>query len=79
MKRAGPKDQISITLDKAILEYLDKQAVRLHIPRSRLIENCILLAVDDMKLLEKLGLIDAAMIIRKVQDRLKKELKAVTA
>jgi len=77
-KEQQPRAQVSITMDTSILEYLDKQAEKLLIPRSRLIENCVLMAVDDIKLLERLGLLDVAKIIRKVQERLKEELKEIT-
>lgn len=79
MKKTIEREQVSISLDKTVLEYLDIQSKRLRIARSRLIENCVLVAVDDMKLLEKLGLIDAAIIIKKIQERMRKELKALTA
>lgn len=77
-ERMSDRIQISIRLDPQVLRYLDRQSEKLNLPRTRLIENCVLVAVDDMKLLEKLWLLDAAKIVRSIQQKMKEELKAAT-
>ena len=77
IKKSYEKVPVTCTLEKSVVDYLNIQAMKLKVPRSRLIENCILMAVEDIKILEKLGLIDAARIIRKIQERLGEDIKKV--
>jgi hypothetical protein len=68
------RPQIAITLDEDVLEFIDREAGHLGMTRSRLIENCLMMAVDDLKVLKKLGLLEAVKIIQGFQDRIKKGL-----
>ena len=70
-----PRTQIAITLNSDVLDFIDKESINLGINRSRLIENCLLLAVDDLKVLKKLGLIEAVKVIQGYQEKVKHQLK----
>lgn len=72
------RPQIAITLDKGVLEYIDKQAGDLGMTRSRLIENCLMMAVDDLKILKKMGLLEAVKIIQGFQERIHQEIFSAT-
>jgi metal-responsive CopG/Arc/MetJ family transcriptional regulator len=72
------RPQIAITIDGDLLKYVDETAKKLGMTRSKLIENCLAVAVDDLKLLKKLGLIDAVRVIQSFQAKVKQELFAAT-
>jgi metal-responsive CopG/Arc/MetJ family transcriptional regulator len=72
------RPQIAITIDADLLKYIDEQAAKLGMNRSRLIENCLSMAVDDFKLLKKLGLIDAVRLIDGFQAKVKREIFQAT-
>lgn len=68
------RPQVNITLHPDVLAFVDKEAAHLGMTRSRLIENCLMMAVDDLKILKRMGLLDAVKIIQGFQGRIKKEL-----
>ena len=72
------RPQIAITINADLLKYIDETAGKLGLTRSRLIENCLSMAVDDLKLLKKLGLIDAVRVIEGFQAKVRKELFQTT-
>lgn len=72
------RSMIAITLDPSVLAYIDKTAKDLGLTRSRMIENVMVLAVDDLKMLKKLGMIDALRLIRGFQNKVKKERRVAT-
>ena len=73
-KRVRP--MVAITIDPDVLEFLTKEAERLKMSRSRLIENCLMLSVNDYKILKKVGLIDAAGVLKSFQAKLNSEIFA---
>lgn len=68
------RPQIAITLNQEVLEFIDQEAKNLGMTRSRLIENCLLMAVDDLKVLKSLGLIEAVKLIRGFQKKVRREV-----
>lgn len=67
--------QISITMNGETLKEVDRLSKKLGINRSRLISNIVEMGVCDVKLLEKVGLIDLAKSVRDFQGLLRKELR----
>jgi len=72
------RPQIAITIDGDLLKYIDETAGKLGLTRSRLIENCLAMAVDDLKLLKKLGMLDAVRVIQGFQAKVRKEIFQAT-
>lgn len=68
--------QIAITINADSLKELDRLSKKLGINRSKLISNIVEMGVGDVKLLEKVGLIDLANIMRNFQLKVRKELRA---
>lgn len=70
MKLQGtvPMIQISIMMPASFLTDLDRIASKIHISRSRLIQNCVACGLSDAKALEKVGLADLAGFVRGFQD-----------
>ena len=67
--------QIAITINADTLKEIDNLSEKLGINRSRLISNIVEMGVCDVKLLERVGLIDLAKSVREFQRLLKKELR----
>jgi hypothetical protein len=65
---------VTITLDSDVLDFLTREAKALGMSRSKLIENCLLIAVDDLKLVKKLGVLEVVKLVQKIQYRMKKEV-----
>jgi hypothetical protein len=68
------RTQIAITLNSDVLDFIDKESINLGMNRSRLIENCLMMAVDDLKVLKKMGLLEAVKVIQGFQERVKREV-----
>lgn len=66
--------QVSVTLNNNLIEWFDFQAKKLGMTRSRLIENCLGMAVDDLKLLNRLGMIEAVKVIQGFQVKVRRNL-----
>ena len=69
------RPQISITVNAEILEEADRLAEKIGIGRSQLINNVLAVGLGDVKLLEKVGLIDLAKAMRTFQVQVRKELR----
>lgn len=67
--------QIAITINADSLKELGRLSKKLGINRSRLISNIVEMGVCDVKLLERVGLIDLAKAVRNFQGLLRKELR----
>jgi len=67
--------QISITVNEPVLKEIDRFSKKFGISRSKLINNILAMGMADAKLLEKVGLIDLANIVRNFQIHMKKELR----
>ena len=68
------RPQVNITLHPDILAFIDKEAAHLGMTRSRLIENCLGMVVDDLKILKKMGLLEVVKLIQGFQEQVKKEV-----
>ena len=64
------KKKIAIALDPEVLESIDRLAEKLEVPRSHMIENLVLTALDDAKLLDSLGLLDFVIKVRAFKEYL---------
>ena len=56
--------KIAISLEPEVLESVDRLAQKLDLPRSRMIENLLLCALDDVELLDSFGLFDLVLKAR---------------
>ncbi len=56
--------RVTIYMDPDLLEKVDQLADRMDISRSQMICNLIAMALDDVKMLERLGLIDLAIKLK---------------
>jgi len=65
------KDKVAIAIDEDLLKEVDRLAKKFDTSRSQMIENFITVAMMDVKVLEKLGFMDIAQAVLKVQKRLK--------
>lgn len=68
------KTEIAISIDVEILKQVEKFAKKLELSRSQMIENCVSIAIVDAKILESMGLMDLARLVRKVQEALGKKM-----
>ena len=71
--------QVSVTLNGDLIDYFDEQAKKIGITRSRLFENCLAMAVDDLKLLRRLGMLDAVKVIQGFQAKVRRDLAKMSA
>ncbi|MCJ7789666.1 MAG: hypothetical protein MUP69_05705 [Candidatus Atribacteria bacterium] len=69
------KAQIAITINAEVLTEIDRLALKIRLNRSQLINNILVMGVGDVKLLEKVGLIDLAHMVRNFQGRVSRELR----
>jgi metal-responsive CopG/Arc/MetJ family transcriptional regulator len=70
-----PKSMIAVTINPEVLKEVDRLALKMGLNRSQLINNILVMGVGDVKLLEKVGLIDLANMIRNFQTRVSRELR----
>lgn len=71
-KKKVQKVHVNITIDEDLNEWLDETARRLRMNKSRLINNLISMGQDDVKLLDKMGVLDLRDMARKVKEGLMK-------
>jgi metal-responsive CopG/Arc/MetJ family transcriptional regulator len=71
-KRIRP--QISIILNQGTLDEVDRLSKKMRMNRSQLINNILVMGVEDVRVLERIGLIDLAEVIRRFQMRVSKNL-----
>lgn len=64
------KKQITITIDEDIVLKIDKCAQELSLNRSQLIQNCLDMALMDIKILRFFGLIDLAEKVQSIKDNI---------
>lgn len=68
------KTKISMMIEDSLLQRVDKVAEKLDLPRGKMVENLIAASMVDVKLLESMGFLELARMVRKVQDRLKNKV-----
>lgn len=73
--QARIRPQVSITVNQEVLDEVGKLSKKIGISRSQLINNILAMGIADGKLLEKVGLIDLARIVRNFQIHMRKELR----
>jgi metal-responsive CopG/Arc/MetJ family transcriptional regulator len=70
-----PKSMIAITINPEVLIEIDRLSSKYGLNRSQLINNILVMGVGEVKLLEKVGLIDLANMVRNFQGRVSRELR----
>lgn len=65
---------ISFRIEKADLDLIDKYAAKMRMPRSQLIRNLIHSSLDDVKLMEKTGILSLAAKGRDLLDMVRSSL-----
>lgn len=73
-KKEIKEKMVSVKLEISVVEEIDRYADKYHLNRSQLLRNMIYTGLDDMKLLEKAGLL---MLIVKGHDLLSIVKKAI--
>jgi hypothetical protein len=63
MKR-GYRPHATISIDPDVLASAGKKSRALGISQSRLIENCLIMALDDPVLIKKLGLLEVVKLLK---------------
>lgn len=66
---------ISFRIEKADLDLIDKYAMKMRMPRSLLIRNLIHASLEDVVLMEKIGLLSLAVKGRDLLDMVRGSLK----
>ena len=62
------KKQVGVSISPEVLEAIDSLAKELNLSRSQMFENLILMSLDDVKLLKKLGLFELGIKLRGFRD-----------
>jgi len=70
-----PKSMIAVTINPEVLIEIDRLSSKYGLNRSQLINNILVMGVGEVKLLDKVGLIDLANMIRNFQTRVSRELR----
>jgi metal-responsive CopG/Arc/MetJ family transcriptional regulator len=65
---------VTITIDADVLKFYDKLSDELHMSRSKLIENCLAMAVKDLKILKKMGFVEVVKLIDGFQNKFKYDI-----
>jgi metal-responsive CopG/Arc/MetJ family transcriptional regulator len=68
------KAKIAITIERGILEEVDRMAEEFNLNRSQFIENLLSVGLGDAKALKAVGLMDIARLVIRVKDKLHKRL-----
>lgn len=66
-KRTNRRPQIFVSLEPSDVEKIDKIANRLSISRSAMIRNLVLASLDDVAILNSVGLVDLVGAYRKME------------
>jgi metal-responsive CopG/Arc/MetJ family transcriptional regulator len=70
-----PKQQFTVMLKPSLVEEIDKFAEKAELSRSHLMANLIEMGLEDVKILDKMGLIDAVKAGKKIINSLTKGYK----
>jgi metal-responsive CopG/Arc/MetJ family transcriptional regulator len=68
------KIKIDVTIEKGIVEEVDRFAKKHGLNRSQTVQNMLSVSLADVKIINTLGLLDMAEMVMKVQERLKLNL-----
>lgn len=71
-------EQITIHVNPGFTEKLDKLADKLNLTRSQLVRNLLESGYEDALILEKIGIIPAIQLFRKLKDFKKELIKEAT-
>lgn len=69
------KIKINVTIEESIVESVDRWAKEFELNRSQMVQNLLSASLADVRLLKKLGLVDLAAIVSRVQKRWQENLK----
>lgn len=62
--------QISVSLEKDAIKKIDNYANKLSLTRSTFVRNLIMLGLEDMTILNAVGLVNVVGLVRKMKDQL---------
>jgi len=71
-----PKQQFTVMLKPSVVKEIDKYAVKAELSRSQLMANLIEMGLDDARVLDKMGLLNALKAGRKIINSLKEGFKS---
>lgn len=70
------KKQLTVTIDEKIYNDIDKLAKKVGLNRSQMVENLLGVALMDVRILKFVGLIDLAVAVMNLQEKVsKRELR----
>ena len=68
----GDKQAVTIWIDKSLVERIEKLAQKGDLTRSKLITNIIEVGVEDVEIMDKIGVWATARVFKDMRERLKK-------
>jgi metal-responsive CopG/Arc/MetJ family transcriptional regulator len=69
------KIKINVSIDEGIIEEVDEWAGSFDLSRSAMVQNLLAASLADVRLLKKLGFMDLAGAVSKVQKRWREDLR----
>ena len=71
-----PEDQVrmSVIIDRKAADKIEELAKRAGVSKSRMARNLIYATLDDMAILDKLGLVDAVLAAKHIKELIKKKV-----
>jgi len=63
------KKKVAISVDENIMAQVDKQAKKLRLNRSQMVQNCLEVALMDLKILKFLGIFDMVRVVMDYQEK----------
>ncbi len=79
MKKDKPGQTLSVWVDEELTESLTLLAKKAGITRSKLVSNILQVATEDLKSLDRVGVLKVTLLLRDMQDALKKRFKKAEA
>lgn len=70
---------ITLWLDEETAKGLDRIAARAGLSRSRLAENLLIVGLDEAKTMERIGVLQLAVLLQKLRGKVKKRLSEIEA
>ena len=71
------KPVIAYTLNPGVIEEIERLSERLGMSKSQLVNNILEMGLADARVIERLGIIDLANIMRNFQDAVHRKLQTV--
>ena len=75
MKKEKPGQTLSVWIDEGVAESLTILAKKVGITRSKLVSNILEVAANDLRTLDKVGVLKLTVLLRDMQEEFKKRFK----